>query len=209
MHHVRKDRFKRCWLRLAALATLTFTLSTRADDQVGATAAAELDTKIIAAAKENSQVMANLTYLSDMIGPRVTGSPALKRANAWTAEKMKEYGLTNVRLEAWSIPEGWERGHATGRIVEPDNGRVLSLASYAWYPGTSGKVKGDVVYLRAKTVEELDLYKGKLKNAIVLSAADEAHALGRNRKARRHHLWVQEERREGDGGHRGLPKSTR
>jgi carboxypeptidase Q len=156
-----------CW---AALSALALTVSARADDPVKTSAAAELDKTIITTAKETSQVMANLAYLSDMIGPRVTGSAALKRANACAAEKMKEYGLTNVRLEPWSIPEGWERGYATGRIIEPDNGRVLSLASYAWYPGTPGKVQGDVVYLQAKTLKELEQYKGKLKNAIVLTA---------------------------------------
>jgi hypothetical protein len=170
MAYSRKSRHVCCWLLLAALAAPTCTVSARGDEETTANAAVELDNKLIAAAKERSQVMVNLTYLSDMIGPRVTGSPALKRANDWTAEKMREYGLANVRLEAWSIPEGWERGHAKGRIVEPDNGRVLSLASYAWYPGTPGKVQGDVVYLEAKTVKELDAYKGKLKNAIVLSA---------------------------------------
>src|SRR5687768_9187800 len=45
------------------------------------------------------------------------------------AEKMKSYGLTNVALEGWTIPVGWERGTATGRIVEPDNGRSLLFAS--------------------------------------------------------------------------------
>src|SRR5437588_646521 len=70
--------------------------------------AAVLDKKLLAAAKDGSELMKNLTYLSDEIGPRLTGSPALKHANDWTAEKMKSYGLTNVHLEAWTIPVGWE-----------------------------------------------------------------------------------------------------
>src|SRR2546430_9199554 len=51
--------------------------------------AVALDKKLIAQAKDGSEVMANLTYLSDVIGPRLTGSPNLKRANEWAAEKMK------------------------------------------------------------------------------------------------------------------------
>jgi carboxypeptidase Q len=153
-----------------ALALLVCAVPSRAQDTDATGAAAELDRKIIRAAREGSKVLANLAYLSDMIGPRVTGSAALKRANDWTAARMKDYGLANVRLEAWTIPEGWERGHAGGRILEPDNGRVLSLASYAWYPGTAGKVQGDVVYLPATTAKELEAYKGKLKNALVLVA---------------------------------------
>src|SRR5467141_13323 len=52
-----------------------------------------LDQKIIAGARSGSEVMTNLRYLSDMIGPRLTGSPALKRASDWTADKMRAYGL--------------------------------------------------------------------------------------------------------------------
>jgi hypothetical protein len=82
---------------------------------------------------------------------------------------MKDYGLVNVHLEPWEVPEGWERGSATARLVEPDNGVRLILASEAWYPGTNGKVQGDVVALKATTIKDLDTYKGKLKGAIVLS----------------------------------------
>src|SRR5947209_19700832 len=63
------------------------------------TAAAELDRKIMAEVADHPQIMTNLQYLSDVIGPRLTGSANLERANRWTAEKMKEYGLENVRLE--------------------------------------------------------------------------------------------------------------
>src|SRR6266404_1909050 len=59
-----------------------------------------LDRKIMAAAREHSEVMKNLTYLSDEIGPRLTGSSKLRRANEWTAAKMKKYGLSNVHLES-------------------------------------------------------------------------------------------------------------
>src|SRR5262245_9902621 len=106
-------------------------------------AALALDKRILAESKK-SEALANLTYLCDSIGPRLTGSPALNRASAWTADKMKEYGLENVRLEPYLIPEGWERGPANARIVEPENSRALTLASYGWYPGTKGKVVGDV-----------------------------------------------------------------
>jgi hypothetical protein len=130
--------------------------------------AVALDRKLLADAKAGSEIMANLTYLSDHIGARLTGSPALKRANDWTAAKMKEYGLVNVRLEAWEMPEGWRRGHAHGRIIDPDNGRTLSLASYGWMPGTKGKIQADVVVLTATKEADLAAYQGKLKGKIVL-----------------------------------------
>src|SRR6266436_1503736 len=78
---------------------------------------AELDRKLLAESRTGSEIMANLTHLCDEIGPRLTGSTNLKRASAWTAEKMKKYGLVNVHLEPWSLPEGWERGSAQARVI--------------------------------------------------------------------------------------------
>src|SRR5262249_47110273 len=124
-----------------------------------------------AEAKSGSEIMTNLTYLSDVIGPRLTGSLSLKKANDWTAEKMKQYGLKKVHLEAWTMPEGWERGIAVGRVIEPSNGRTLTLASMGWTPGTKGKIQGDVVVIKATKVADLEAYKGKLKGAIILRGA--------------------------------------
>jgi hypothetical protein len=135
---------------------------------VAGTDPVSLDRKVIAEARTGSEIMANLTYLSDVIGPRLTGSAALKRANDWAADRMRSYGLANVHLEPWTIPVGWERGPATVRLVEPDNGRFLTVASYGWAPGTKGKIVGDVVVMTAKNSAELAAYKGKLKGAIVL-----------------------------------------
>jgi carboxypeptidase Q len=134
-------------------------------------AAAALDKKLIAQAKDGSEVMANLTYLSDVIGPRLTGSENLKKANEWAAEKMRSYGLSNVRLEPWTIPAGWQRGTATAKLIEPDNGRTLTVAAMGWTPGTKGPIEGDVVVLRARSKDDLAKYKGKLKNAIILQGA--------------------------------------
>src|SRR3954469_10562651 len=109
---MRSSRF-RPWLAAAVLAAAAFTV--RAQDTpppASAPAAAPvpaaqdpealaLDQKLIAQAKDGSEVMANLTYLSDVIGPRLTGSGNLKRANEWAAERMRSYGLSNVHLEPW------------------------------------------------------------------------------------------------------------
>lgn len=127
-----------------------------------------IDKKIIAEAKKGSELMANLTYLSDMIGPRLTGSAALRKANEWAAEKMSAYGLSNVHQEGWSMPMVWERGTASMRIVEPNNGRSLTVAAMGWTPGTKGKITGEVVIIKAQNAKDLEQYKGKLKNAVVL-----------------------------------------
>lgn len=127
-----------------------------------------LDAKIIAEAQKTSEIMKNLGYLSDVIGPRLTGSANLKRANEWAAEVMKSYGLTNVKLEPWEIPIGWQRGTATMKLVDPDNGRSLTVCAAGWSPGTKGKLVSDVVVLNATNRTELEKFRGKLKNAVVL-----------------------------------------
>jgi hypothetical protein len=131
--------------------------------------AAELDLKIIADAQKTSEIMKNLGYMSDVIGPRLTGSVNLKRANEWAAEVMKKYGLQNVKLEPWEIPIGWERGTATMKLIDPDNGRSLTVCSAGWTTGTKGKIISDVIIMNARTKADLEKYKGKLKDAVILT----------------------------------------
>jgi len=126
------------------------------------------DDKIFAEIHDHNEIMSNLEYLSDMIGARLTGSGNLKKANDWTRQRFADYGAGNPHLEAWSIAHAWTRGTARGRIVSPSE-HSLILASWGWAPGTNGAVRGRVVYVSARSVEELDPYKGKLKGAIVIA----------------------------------------
>ena len=105
--------------------------------------------------------MANLEFLSDMIGQRLTGSANLQKASEWTRQRFTDYGLANVHLEPWTIGHGWTRGIARGRIISPAE-HPLELASYGWAPGTNGVIRGPVVYVNAHNKEELEAYKGKL-----------------------------------------------
>jgi hypothetical protein len=133
--------------------------------------AVALDKQIIEAAKQNSEIIANLTQLSDGIGSRLTGSPALKKANDWAEQKMKSYGLTNVHQEGWTIPIGWERESAYLRVVSPEPGHPMTVAAMGWTGSTNGRITGDVIVLTARNSKDLLAYKGKLKNAIVLQGA--------------------------------------
>src|SRR2546423_591814 len=105
-------------LTVAALALLPVVHAQQPPAKPTQSVATELERQLIAEAKNGSEIMKNLTHLCDEIGPRLTGSAALKRANDWAAGRMKAYGLTNVHHEAWSMPEGWQRGHARGRLIE-------------------------------------------------------------------------------------------
>jgi carboxypeptidase Q len=118
---------------------------------------------------KRSELMANIEYLCDMIGPRLTGSPNLTKANQWTRDKFKEYGLSNPHLESWTIERSWTRGDAKGRVVVPVEQRLL-VESAGWSPSTKGPLRGLVVYIKAQSADELSPYKGKLKGAwVVLS----------------------------------------
>lgn len=128
---------------------------------------AATDAKILAEIQEHSEVMQNLEYLSDNIGPRLTGSPQLKQANEWTRDMFQKYGLANTHLEAWQISHAWTRGTAQARIFAPAE-HPLTIASAGWSPGTQGAVRGPVVYFDAKKKEEFQKFHGKLKGAIVI-----------------------------------------
>jgi len=118
-----------------------------------------------------SQVMQTLSYLSDVIGPRLTASPNMKRACNWTRDTLASWGLQNAHLEAWGpFGRGWSLKRFSAQVVEPQD---IPLIAYpkAWSPSTNGAVTGDVVFLDAKSEADLEKYKGKLKGAIVLTAA--------------------------------------
>jgi carboxypeptidase Q len=137
----------------------------RAEDDANGFAAA--DAQILSEIRDHSEAMQNLEYLSDNIGPRLTGSDRLKQANDWTAEMFRKYGLTNVHLEPWTISHSWTRGAASASIVSPAE-HPLTIASAAWSPGTKGKVRGPVVLVEIRKKEDLEQYRGKLKGAIVI-----------------------------------------
>ncbi|HVF48963.1 MAG TPA: M20/M25/M40 family metallo-hydrolase [Pyrinomonadaceae bacterium] len=120
---------------------------------------------------KRSQLMQTLSHITEVIGPRLTGSPGLKRANIWTRDKLSEWGLTNAHLEAWGpFGRGWTLRRFSAEVTEP---LAFPLLAYprAWSPGTKGALTGEVFYIEAKTEEELQKYKGRLKGAIVLTGA--------------------------------------
>ena len=118
-----------------------------------------------------SQVMQTLSYLTDVIGPRLTGSPGMKRANEWTRDQMKSWGLENAHLESWGpFGRGWTLKSFSAEIIAP---QAIPLIAYprAWSLGTNGPLTAEIVYVEAKDEAELMAkYKGQLKGKIVLSA---------------------------------------
>lgn len=116
-----------------------------------------------------SQVMETLSYLTDVIGPRLTNSPGMKRSNEWTKDQLTKWGLQNARLEPWGpFGRGWSLKRFSAEVISPVGFPLIAYPK-AWSPGTNGEVMADVVYVDAKDEAELQNFKGKLKGAIVLT----------------------------------------
>lgn len=119
-------------------------------------------------ALNRSQIMETVGYLTDVIGPRLTGSPSLKKAEEYAADRLRAWGITNAHLEPWGpFGRGWSLQDFTARMITPTFSTLIAYPK-AWSPATNGTVRGEVVFLDAKTISDLDKYKGKLKGKIVL-----------------------------------------
>ncbi len=117
---------------------------------------------------QRSQVMDHIVWLSDVYGPRLTGTPAIEEAGAWTMDTLRGWGLSNVRAERFAFGTGWtlERFHA--HLVEP---QVMPIIGYpkAWSSGTGGTVTAEVVRVDLRSRDELERYRGRLRGKIVLT----------------------------------------
>jgi len=118
----------------------------------------------------NSHVAADLQYLTDVIGPRLTGTAAMRRANDWAAARFRAYGADSSWLEGWTFGPSWERGPATLALVAPHR-RQLVAYSWAWSPGTNGPLAGDVVHVDARTEAEfVRRFAGRLAGKWVMTS---------------------------------------
>lgn len=139
---------------------------------------------------KHSQVMDILSYITDVPGARLTGSPNIRVAQEWARQKLASWGLQNSHLEAWGpFGRGWSLEGFSANMVKPHFFPLIAFPK-AWSPGTNGTLRAAPVYFEAKTEADLAKYKGKLKGAIVLLTDP------REVKAR----WEPLARRESDEG---------
>jgi carboxypeptidase Q len=126
----------------------------------------------------NSRVMDTSFYLTDVHGPRLTGSPQARRAAEWAVQKLTEWGLVNAKMEPWgtSFGKGWECTRYVAMMKTPEFQPLIGFAA-PWSGSTSGDVTGDAVLALINGPEDLDQWKGKLKGKIVLTAAPHADEL--------------------------------
>jgi len=119
---------------------------------------------------QRSKVMEIESYLTDVYGPRLTGSPNIKEAADWAQQTMKEWGLANVHTETWPFGRGWQNRRFAAGAVTP---RAYPLIAYpkAWTPGTNGPVTAEAVIAVIASDKDFDTFRGKLRGKFVLGTA--------------------------------------
>ncbi len=130
--------------------------------------------------EETSQVMKTASYMMDVLGPRLSGSPGIRKSADWVVSKMKEWGLTGAALEPWptdptgtnnGFPRGWANSKFYLHAVTP-NAFPISGMSIGWTPGTKGPVSGECVLVTETVENEVKAkYAGKLRGKWVLGQA--------------------------------------
>jgi len=154
-------------LVLAQPATLGTTGSATAPAKVY-TAPKEVIDMIREEGLKRSQVMQHLSYMTDVIGGRLTNSPNMKRANEWTRDTMAKWGMQNAKLEAWGpFGRGWSLKSFLAEVNSPTSFPVIAYPK-AWSTSTKGAVTSDVVYLEISNETDFAKYKGQLRGKIVL-----------------------------------------
>jgi hypothetical protein len=131
--------------------------------------------KIRREAVDNSQIMRTLSMLTDVYGPRLTGSPNLRRAQDWIVQRASSWGLKNAHLEEWDFgAPGWANEKISVHLTSPVKD-ALVVEALAWTPGTSGTVKASTVLVtpperptQADATRFFDHLRGNLKGRAVL-----------------------------------------
>ncbi|MEP6788013.1 MAG: M20/M25/M40 family metallo-hydrolase [Acidobacteriota bacterium] len=129
---------------------------------------------------ENSKIMHTLHILTDLYGPRLTGSPNHVNAAKWIARELTSWGFENATLEPWDFGHpGWVNDRNTGLMLSPVSD-TLTYEVLAWTPSTKGPVTADAVSLvtptfpsaanpavmQNPTQEELSAYLESMKSAV-------------------------------------------
>jgi carboxypeptidase Q len=123
--------------------------------------------RIADAGFNHSEVIDTAAYLGDEIGGRMTNSPAMRKAERWTQEKFKSWGLKDVRTEGFDFGRGWWIEYCRARMIAP---RPLELRAIpiAWTPATNGTLSAPIVVAPMASEQDFAEWKGKLAGKIVL-----------------------------------------
>src|SRR5262245_24960511 len=118
-----------------------------------------------------SQVMQTLSYLTDVYGPRLTGSPQIKAAGEWAKTKLSEWELADVKLETWGpFGRGWTNEKFSARVISTPSFPLIAYPK-AWTPGTNGIVTADVTIAVINDEQDFDKFRGQLRGKYVMATA--------------------------------------
>lgn len=130
-------------------------------------------TKIKQEGFNNSKAMSTLFQLTDVIGPRMTGSTGMKKAEAWAKQQLEDWGLQNVQIERWgTFGKGWETQHCYVAMTAPYYQQLIAVPK-AWTPSSNGTIKADAIVVNIETVADMAQYAGKLEGKIVVKATNQ------------------------------------
>src|SRR5882724_5914925 len=153
-------------MRTLAILLLT-AAAAMAEEKVDLAAVYRIKTE----AFQRSKVMDHAFYLTDVYGPRLTGSPALRSAGEWAVKRFNEWGLAGASLEKWGpFGRGWSQVKFSAHLKEPQYAPIIGF-SRPWSPGTNGPVAAQPMLAVIQTELDMDKFKGKLKGKIVLLEA--------------------------------------
>ncbi len=117
---------------------------------------------------QHSHVMEYASGLTDGIGPRLTGSSNMHKANEWTRDQLTAMGCEHAHLEDWGeFGMGWQQLNTWVRMTSPDTAIFIAQAT-PWSPSTKGPVNGEAVLVNITDDKDFDQYKGKLAGKVVL-----------------------------------------
>ncbi|MDE3155452.1 MAG: M20/M25/M40 family metallo-hydrolase [Acidobacteriota bacterium] len=156
------------WLAAVAVLTLAAVGTVRSQAAMDGGMIAKIRTEGL----EHSQVARIFHTITTRFGGRLTGSPAQKAASTWARDQLREFGLSDARLEPWRFGRGWELKKLTVEMVAP---RYMPLIGYAegWSASTAGDITGTPVYLGDKTAADIPGMAAQIKGAIVLSQPEQ------------------------------------
>jgi hypothetical protein len=143
---VRKFFGVRNSIRLAAIALAALVVMPLAAQMQKDSVDLDAVYKIKREAVNSSQVMDTLSYISDVYGGRLTGSPNAKLAGDWVLKQMKDWGITNPHYELWDFGRGWVNERFYANVTSPVTYPLIAYP-LAWTTGTQGPVTGDVVLI--------------------------------------------------------------
>ncbi len=117
---------------------------------------------------QRSQVMDHLSWLADVYGPRITGTPGMEKAGEWAMKRMQEWGLGNIHLERFQFGRGWQAQRFTANLIEPQMQVIIGLPK-SYSVGTNGPITAEVVHAVIGTEADFEKWRGKLRGKIVLT----------------------------------------